>query len=164
MGFDNERTHHGSNGPAAAPGTHATPGKRTQVELLPGASGGNHGGASAQPGATTSGSGGVSVSPPQAPSIEAVRGGLAVIVFGEQGHSVEQIQNHLKHVGKKGNFDKATLEAVKVFQAAHDLVVDGVVGERTINKLIPVSGGIPAAPPSGGLSPWSSTSDPPNEG
>jgi peptidoglycan hydrolase-like protein with peptidoglycan-binding domain len=162
MSFDNERTHHGSNGPAAAPGTHATPGKRTQVELLPGASGGNHGGASAHPGATTSGSGGVSVPPPQAPSIEAVRNGPAVIVFGEQGHSVEQIQNHLKHVGKKGYFDNATLDAVKAFQAGHHLVVDGVVGKRTINKLIPSSGGIPASPPSGGLSPRASTGEPPD--
>lgn len=95
--------------------------------------------------------------PVPAPGIEAVRNGDATIQFGQSGQSVKRIQHHL-HIKITSYFGGKTVEAVRAFQHAHKLKVDGVVGQATIKVLIPESntGGVGAhpEPPSGGLSPY----------
>lgn len=45
------------------------------------------------------------------------------------------LQNYFPELNKTGEFDKPTLETVKNFQKNHNLVDDGIVGERTWEKL-----------------------------
>jgi hypothetical protein len=47
--------------------------------------------------------------------------------------------------GIDGDFGKETDEAVRAFQGDNGLVVDGIVGERTINALSPGQANVPAA-------------------
>lgn len=55
---------------------------------------------------------------------------------GSKGNVVRQIQKAL-HLYPDGIFGVLTEEAVKEFQAAHSLTVDGIVGPATLAKLIP---------------------------
>jgi len=55
---------------------------------------------------------------------------------GAEGERVKQLQQALG-VGVDGNFGEQTEDAVKKFQTANDLAVDGVVGPRTWHKLFP---------------------------
>ena len=55
--------------------------------------------------------------------------------IGDQGTDVAEIQGRLSNYGydvaADGDFGPATAEAVKEFQAAHGLAVDGMVGPST---------------------------------
>ena len=55
--------------------------------------------------------------------------------IGDQGTDVAEIQGQLSNYGydvaADGDFGPATAEAVKEFQAAHGLAVDGLVGPST---------------------------------
>ena len=55
---------------------------------------------------------------------------------GSRGAMVAQIQRAL-HLKDDGIFGPLTTEAVKDFQAAHSLTVDGIVGPATLAMLIP---------------------------
>lgn len=58
---------------------------------------------------------------------------------GSRGKSVKQLQHALNEKGycliADGIFGSKTLEAVKAFQAANGLAVDGIVGKKTWDKL-----------------------------
>ena len=61
----------------------------------------------------------------------------AVISQGDRGNTVKTIQQKLKNWGYykgsvDGIFGKQTLEAVKYFQRKNGLVVDGIVGPKTL--------------------------------
>ena len=60
--------------------------------------------------------------------------------IGDQGTDVAEIQGQLSSVGydvvADGDFGPATAEAVKEFQAAHGLAVDGMVGPSTYEALL----------------------------
>ena len=61
----------------------------------------------------------------------------SVVKFGDSGAEVKKIQKYLKtyhyYTDKiTGEFDKATLEAVKNFQKYNHLHIDGKVGEKTL--------------------------------
>ena len=74
--------------------------------------------------------------------------------WGSQGSSVEQLQTALNEHGASlavdGKFGKLTHGAVKDFQRAHDVQVDGVVGPETRGALngggASISGGRASAP------------------
>jgi len=59
---------------------------------------------------------------------------------GDQGPSVRLIQTHLRTHGYliavDGDFGSETDRAVRAFQHAHRLIVDGVVGEKTYEALL----------------------------
>lgn len=60
--------------------------------------------------------------------------------LGSRGQEVREMQQKLKEYGYlsgavDGIFGKQTLEAVKKFQAANGLAVDGIAGPNTLNKL-----------------------------
>jgi len=61
---------------------------------------------------------------------------------GEKGNKVKELQTKLNQLGYKlvvdGIFGNATEKAVKDFQKANGLVVDGIVGEKTWGKLLTV--------------------------
>lgn len=62
------------------------------------------------------------------------------LIFGDSGAQIKKIQKYLKtyhyYTGKiTGEFDKATLDAVKDFQKYNHLNVDGKVGEKTLYYL-----------------------------
>ena len=59
---------------------------------------------------------------------------------GKKGDQVTALQNSLKTLGfytanPTGVFDKDTISAVKKFQAAHNLTVDGIAGKKTLQLL-----------------------------
>ena len=54
----------------------------------------------------------------------------AVIRQGDRGSDVAEVQTKLA-ITADGRFGPATKQAVKTFQAAHNLVADGVVGPKT---------------------------------
>ena len=60
--------------------------------------------------------------------------------IGDQGTDVAEIQGQLSNYGydvaADGDFGPATAEAVKEFQAAHGLAVDGLVGPSTYEALL----------------------------
>ena len=66
--------------------------------------------------------------------------GEPTLVEGDTGPAVQTLQTRLNVWGAKltvdGNFGAATLAAVKAFQAAHHLTVDGVVGPQTWAALL----------------------------
>lgn len=66
---------------------------------------------------------------------------FSLIKKGDRGQSVEEIQIMLNFVNKKpipidGDFGNKTLAAVVIFQKAHKLTPDGIVGQLTYAKLI----------------------------
>ncbi len=65
---------------------------------------------------------------------------MATLRRGMRGSEVERLQEKLKEAGFNpgaidGHFGKATDRAVRAFQASEDLLVDGVVGPRTLALL-----------------------------
>lgn len=57
--------------------------------------------------------------------------------LGSRGPSVAEVQRALGGIAVDGVFGRQTLRAVKAFQAAHHLQVDGVVGPITWAALFP---------------------------
>lgn len=67
--------------------------------------------------------------------------GLAFYRIGDQGNEVKEIQVRLREKGFElqaidGFFGKDTQQAVKAFQEASGVFVDGIVGEETFQKLM----------------------------
>lgn len=67
--------------------------------------------------------------------------GLAFYRIGDQGNEVKEIQMRLREKGIAissidGFFGNDTLQAVKAFQEASGIFVDGIVGEETFQKLM----------------------------
>lgn len=65
---------------------------------------------------------------------------ISLLHFGSKGNQVVEVQKYLSQlnylsVRPTGYFGKLTKEAVKAFQAEHNLAVDGVVGPMTIDAL-----------------------------
>lgn len=62
-----------------------------------------------------------------------------MIKLGQRGAAVVELQNLLNRDGANlapdGIFGKATLQAVLAYQAKNGLVVDGIVGDQTLNTL-----------------------------
>lgn len=63
-----------------------------------------------------------------------------VLRKGDSGLDVKNIQNKLKELGYyygsiDGNYGEATMESVRNFQARNYLAVDGLAGEKTIDKM-----------------------------
>ncbi|GEM_PF-3958993 len=90
------------------------------------------------------------VSPSPAPSSD-VAGSRTLSLF-DQGDDVEELQRLLRNRGYNpgpldGVFGTATQTAVRAFQQANGLAVDGVVGSSTWRALGVIGGGTP--PPSG---------------
>jgi len=69
-----------------------------------------------------------------------------LLKFGSRGNEVEQIQSELKNLGYftyskvTGYYGSITKEAVKRFQRANGLYVDGIVGRQTYAALKSVAG------------------------
>lgn len=78
-----------------------------------------------------------------APSLADVRAGNGVIKKGMTGDSVMYVQGIAGAVAD-GDFGSATETAVKNFQSAHGLSVDGVVGQATMAALDALAGGATA--------------------
>lgn len=76
--------------------------------------------------------------------------GARMLAFGSYGEDVKLVQTYLNNNGAKlnvdGIFGELTTNAVKNFQRANNLSVDGVVGPKTYAKLTPVSSEKPQAP------------------
>lgn len=69
-----------------------------------------------------------------------------VAVPGMQGDNVSRLQSLLgitgcTNIAKNGRFGSASIECVKTFQREHGLIVDGIVGPRTLLLLYQVAGG-----------------------
>lgn len=67
---------------------------------------------------------------------------ITVLGFGDRGNAVKQLQTDLKSLGYNvgqygadGIFGRDTKDAVMKFQKFHGLVVDGLVGPKTLNKI-----------------------------
>jgi Putative peptidoglycan binding domain/D-alanyl-D-alanine carboxypeptidase len=64
--------------------------------------------------------------------------------FGDEGPEVRELQQRLNQLHANlvvdGSFGRATLAAVMAFQAAEGLVVDGIAGEKTRQRLAERSG------------------------
>lgn len=62
-----------------------------------------------------------------------------MITFGQRGAAVIELQNYLNRDGYRvaidGIFGKDTLQAVLTYQKRNGLVVDGIVGDQTLNTL-----------------------------
>lgn len=84
------------------------------------------------------------------PTLDNVKSGKSIIKQGQKGDSVKQIQKMLYSIGydylisnfeslsnwNDGNFGEATKLAVETFQEDNNLKSDGIVGKKTLNKLI----------------------------
>lgn len=70
-----------------------------------------------------------------------------VLKIGSRGESVTAVQQKLANIGipagEQGVFDEATQEAVRQFQQAKGLTVDGIVGQQTLAAL-PQAGSKPS--------------------
>ena len=65
---------------------------------------------------------------------------VAELNVGKKGDQVTELQNNLKLLGfytaaPSGVYDNATVSAVKKFQTAHKLTVDGIAGKKTLQLL-----------------------------
>ena len=65
---------------------------------------------------------------------------VAELTSGKKGDQVTELQNNLKLLGfytvtPTGVYDNATVSAVKKFQTAHSLTVDGIAGKKTLQLL-----------------------------
>lgn len=74
------------------------------------------------------------VKPPRAPSLADIRAGRGMLARGMEGASVTELQQRLG-VPQTGKFDADTDRAVRGFQKKFGLMVDGVVGRRTLDLL-----------------------------
>lgn len=80
-----------------------------------------------------------------APTIPSVQAGTGLIKYGMTGDAVKHIQTLLLKRGytnvgtPDGRFGKLTLDAVKQFQTANKLKVDGIVGKNTLSSLLMVN-------------------------
>ena len=77
----------------------------------------------------------------------------ASLQMGSEGADVKRMQQQLKNLGYytgsvDGKFGQGTLQAVRDFQAAHKLTVDGKAGSRTINMLYSSNAKKKTEPPS----------------
>lgn len=75
-----------------------------------------------------------------APIIEKEIGQVVLLKAGASGAEVKSLQSDLAFLGyfhesETGYFGKATDNAVRAFQQEHGLVVDGIVGPNTLNKI-----------------------------
>ena len=75
------------------------------------------------------------------PEKQTKKASRVLIEYGDRGNHVQLIQRMLIHLGYSlsggadGIFGSATLKAVKAFQQALYLQVDGIVGPKTLEKL-----------------------------
>ena len=74
-----------------------------------------------------------------------------VLQVGSKGEDVRTVQHLVTHHGHQadpdGLFGPMTAQAVKAFQTAKNLTVDGIVGNQTWGALlVPVSAGTPGSP------------------
>jgi peptidoglycan hydrolase-like protein with peptidoglycan-binding domain len=81
-------------------------------------------------------------------------GGNPILSEGDTGPAVQTLQTRLNVWGATltvdGDFGTATLAAVKAFQTAHNLTVDGVVGPQTWSALnLNPGGAVPYPAPTG---------------
>lgn len=85
--------------------------------------------------------------PRQSSSQSASDSNNGVLKIGSRGESVTAVQQKLADIGipagEQGVFDQATQEAVRQFQQAKGLTVDGIVGQQTLAAL-PQVGSKPA--------------------
>lgn len=75
-----------------------------------------------------------------APTLDALRSGRAQLTQGSEGAAVEHVQERLKvwgyNIGRvDGDYGKNTFNAVKQFQQARGIEVNGRVGQTTLNAL-----------------------------
>ena len=77
----------------------------------------------------------------------------SILKRGSRGEYVTALQNHLNQLGydcgaADGKFGSATEAAVRSFQAAHSLTVDGIAGSATLNAILKaLDGNEPAQKP-----------------
>jgi N-acetylmuramoyl-L-alanine amidase len=78
--------------------------------------------------------------------LEKVNGFDGTLRPGMKGPAVTSLQEALINVGEQlprfgadGDYGRETTEAVKAFQSRHGLIVDGIAGARTMEKLIGVT-------------------------
>ena len=116
MSFERTHARSGVQGAAASDARMATPGKRTQVQLLEEAHAAQN-----QEGH-------------RAPSLADVRSGDAVLKIGDHGSAVKHVQ-HLLHQKADGVFDEDLRFAVEKFQHKHHLPANGIVGKKTLHAL-----------------------------
>lgn len=69
---------------------------------------------------------------------------MTILRYGSRGEKVKEIQKQLKILGYykgsiDGDFGNNTKAAVKAFQKDNKLVVDGICGEKTYNKLFNIT-------------------------
>ncbi|MGG1365132.1 peptidoglycan-binding protein [Priestia megaterium] len=75
------------------------------------------------------------------PKKQAPKASSMLIKYGDRGNHVQLIQRMLIHLGYSlfggadGIFGSSTFKAVKAFQQALYLQVDGIVGPKTLEKL-----------------------------
>ena len=96
--------------------------------------------------------GGAVAPPPPPPPPAPLTLGARMLQVGDQGDDVRQLQDALRANGfdpgpSDGIFGPGTDAAVRAFQAAHGLAVDGVVGPQTVGALQAPAPPPPAAPP-----------------
>jgi hypothetical protein len=107
---------------------------------------------------TPTGHSGVSSFTPEAPNQPAAAtgatGATGSLRFGARGESVRSLQDQLRTSGfdpgtSDGIFGQRTERAVRDFQAARGLEVDGIAGRRTLEALRGVDGMDPSIPAAG---------------
>jgi murein L,D-transpeptidase YcbB/YkuD len=119
MSFERTHARGGGQGAAASDAAMATPGKRTQVQLL------EQNAELAQNGKKND---------RETPTLAEVRAGDARLKFGDHGPAVAKVQRML-HIRADGEFDDDTRFAVEKFQHKHDLPTNGIVGRKTLRAI-----------------------------
>ena len=90
---------------------------------------------------------------------------MSILSIGSRGDAVRKLQGELKAAGFSpgavdGQFGKATADAVKAFQKANGLTVDGQVGNATLRKLQQDGFDPPVTPPTTPVTPPSTAAVP----